>query len=284
MTLPTTQLDNHVDLSPDLIDEYEEYLEEIDLAESSIDTYLSVLRHMDRTLPAGLVSAHTEELRDWINGKNHKRSTRQLYRTIVCGFFDWATDPQSRRVDFNSAHLLAKVRTVPGVPKPIDTEQLHDILARAVEPHRTRYVIAAYTGARCIELSRLDRDHITPEDVSLHGKGDKPRRVPTHPIVWELAGHLADGPICVDARGNRLHRQEISRTGNRYLQNTLGLSGVTMHRLRHWFGTQAYEASGRDIRAVQELLGHANVSTTQGYIEASRARMAAAVSGLPVAA
>jgi len=74
----------------------------------------------------------------------------------------------------------------------------------------------------------------------------------------------------------------VSGRGNHQLHHVLGLEGVTMHRLRRWFGTAAYHAAHKDIRAVQELLGHAHVTTTQIYIDTARADMASAVAALPV--
>jgi integrase/recombinase XerC len=174
---------------------------------------------------------------------------------------------------------------VPQQPaRAIDDEQLRSILGRARQPYVDWFKIAAYTGARCIEISNLDREHITKEEAWIHGKGRKDRLVPTHPLVWEMVQHLPAGPVAVDADGGRLDRRQISQRGNYYITHTLKIAGVTMHDLRRWFGTRTYEASGCDIRAVQELLGHAQVNTTQRYIATSAKRKAAAVAGLPLAA
>jgi integrase/recombinase XerC len=55
----------------------------------------------------------------------------------------------------------------------------------------------------------------------------------------------------------------VSRIGCDYL-NDLGIES-TMHKLRHWFGTQTYRTSGHDLLLVKDLLGHARVTTTEGY-------------------
>lgn len=267
-----------------LLDDYERHLRDLDRAEATLDAYLPTLRRMDKDLPAGLLCATTEELQAWIYGDGQRsKATRSLYRAAACSFFGWAVDPNDPRLDFNSAELLPTV-SVPARPaRAIADDLLRDILARAARPHRDWFLIAAYAGLRCIEIAGLDREHITEEEVFVHGKGDKYRVVPTHPLIWAAAQELPAGPVATEVDGRRLTRRQVSQRGNRYLICTLQHK-ATMHDLRRWFGTRTYEASGGDIRAVQELLGHAQVNTTQRYIATSAQRKAGAVAGLPLAA
>lgn len=266
----------------DLIAEYALHLSDLGREQSSIDTYLEVLRRMDRQLPYGLISACEEELRAWIFSDTHGPAHRKLCRIIANGFFEWATQPGAERLDFNPVAALPTVSAPRGRPDPITDEQQIEMLARARRPFRDWFLIACYTGARCCEISNLDREHITRRRVVLDGKGGKPRQVPTHELVWELAQQLPPGPVATDRHGRRLTRQEISHRGNYHLQKVLGLEGVHMHRLRKTFGTQAYEAT-RDIFAVQRLLGHASPTTTQIYVEISDDALERAVAGLRVA-
>lgn len=268
----------------DFIAGYQRHLLDLSRSASTIETYIGVLRHMDRELQHGLLAACEDELRDWIFTPERSRATRSLYVTIVAGFFGWASDPDlPRRLDFNPSLKLPRPTRVKGLPRPIPEDQHFDILAHARRPYLIWFIIASYTGARCIEIAALDREHITKESVWLQGKGDKDRYVPTHPLVLQLARELPAGPVATDADGARLTRQQVAHRGNYELQAVLGFKGVSMHRLRHTFGTGAYAAC-RDLRAVQELMGHASSSTTEGYVQASTASMRSAVLGLPVAA
>jgi len=266
---------------PDLIAAYEKNLRDLNRSAATIRTYIPVLRRMDAEISVGLSSACTEELQDWINAGNRSQATRALYRATAGGFFRWACG-LGEELDFDSAELLPTVSVPQRPARAIADELLYSILARAQRPHLDWYTIAACTGARCIEISNLDREDITKEQVWIHGKGRKDRLVPTHPLIWQMAQQLPAGPIAVDADGSRLDRRQISQRGNHYLAKLV--ADVTMHDLRRWFGTRTYEASGCDIRAVQELLGHAQVNTTQRYIATSARRKAAAVAGLPLAA
>jgi integrase len=266
----------------DLIAGYERHLRELGRADSTIKTYVEDLERLDRVLPVGLESASGDELRDWIYSDTHGNATRKLYRAIACGFFRWATDPEDPHLDFNPTGRLPKVKAPAPQPRAPRDEQVYDILERSRPPHRDWFLIAAVTGARCIEIAALDREHITQSKTWLHGKGDKVRAVPTHPLLWTYAQQLPRGPVAVGADGRRFDRQQISHRGNYVLKRVLGHTDLHMHRLRCWFGTRAYEACNRDIRAVQGLLGHAAVSTTQVYIEISEENQQRAVSGLPV--
>lgn len=266
----------------DLIGEYARNLSDLGRAQSTIDTYTDVLRRMDRHLPYGLISSCQEELHAWIFSDSHGKAHRKLCRIIANSFFEWATSPDGPRLDFNPAAGLPHVSAPRGRPNPVSDMEKVEMLARAVRPFRDWFLISCFTGARCTELANLDCGHITERRVLLHGKGDKPRYVPTHPLVWAIAQDLAPGPIAVDRHGRRLTRQQVSHRGNYHLQKVLGLDGVHMHRLRSTFGTEAYEAT-RDILAVQRLMGHASPSTTQIYVEVGDDALERAVAGLRAA-
>ena len=116
--------------------------------------------------------------------------------------------------------------------------------------------------------------------LTITGKGRKQRLLPVLPAVREAIGaylaacpHPLDsaGPLFVGARGGRLGPRHVQRQ-MAALRGVLGLPDTaTPHALRHSFATHLL-AGGGDLRAIQELLGHASLSTTQRYtnIEAER--------------
>jgi len=135
------------------------------------------------------------------------------------------------------------------------------------------------TGARISEAVGLDLDDVDTEarSVLLRGKGGKQRLVPIgRPAVAALDAYLVRGrpelarrgrgtpAIFLNARGGRLSRQSAWQV----LQDSADRAGVTSavspHTLRHSFATHLLEG-GADVRVVQELLGHASVTTTQIY-------------------
>jgi integrase/recombinase XerD len=135
------------------------------------------------------------------------------------------------------------------------------------------------TGARISEAVGLDVDDIDTQarSVLLHGKGGKQRLVPVgRPAVQTLDAYLVRGrpelarrgrgtpAIFLNARGGRLSRQSAWQVLQDAAERAGITSGVSPHMLRHSFATHLLEG-GADVRVVQELLGHASVTTTQIY-------------------
>ena len=142
------------------------------------------------------------------------------------------------------------------------------------------------SGLRVSEVAglTLQRADLERERVLVLGKGSKEREVPMSDFAREaLALWVERGrPIMVPEEGsdalflNRRHRpigpRDIRRLVGRYGGSTLAGRRVTPHTLRHSFATHLLEG-GADIRAVQELLGHASVATTQRYTHVTRRRL-----------
>jgi len=115
------------------------------------------------------------------------------------------------------------------------------------------------------------------------GKGSKEREVPLSDYARDAVEiYLRDGRPAMAAegssaaffnlRGHPLASRDIRRLVGRYARSELSGRSVTPHTLRHSYATHLLEG-GADIRAVQELLGHASVATTQRYTHVSRTRL-----------
>ena|SRR5215471_2033299 len=138
------------------------------------------------------------------------------------------------------------------------------------------------TGLRISEALSLNRaDAPLPETLIILGKGKKERAVPVLAAVREsvdayvkLCPFSSQGPLFVSRRGNPMSAREAQAL-MQLLRGRLGLSArATPHALRHSFATHVLQ-NGGDLRAVQELLGHASLSTTQKYTEVEGARLMA---------
>jgi integrase len=122
--------------------------------------------------------------------------------------------------------------------------------------------LGASAGLRCCEIASMRSDCVVRTAkgwaLRVHGKGDKTRVVP---VPRELADLVSahDGFLFPGADNGHLSAAYVSKLISRGLP-----SGVTAHMLRHRYGTRALRATG-NLRAVQELLGHASVATTQVY-------------------
>lgn len=255
-------------------------------AETTIHDYLGILRRMDAELPAGLVVATTDELRDWIYGPGHGNAAHCLYSAAARSWGIFATRPATRDwpgplVDENAAAALPGVAAAPaGEVVPITEDELAEVLEHAETPYLDLYVLAAFCGMRCIEISRARGEHISAEGVRLFGKGSKYRTVPVHPLIEQrYAGRT--GHLALDHDGRPLSADQVSGWGNKYLRRRFGME-KSMHSFRKRFATMAHEAADHDLIIVQDLLGHRFVSTTQKYVRVNQKRKAAAVAALPI--
>jgi integrase/recombinase XerC len=138
-------------------------------------------------------------------------------------------------------------------------------------------------GLRVSELTSLDVGSVdlVERQVRVFGKGNKERLLPVgRPACGALQGYLtergqpeAGEPLFINLRGGRLSVRSVQRNLKQRLLLFNLPTEVTPHALRHSFATHLLDA-GADLRAIQELLGHASLSTTQKYTKVSFAHLA----------
>jgi integrase/recombinase XerC len=147
--------------------------------------------------------------------------------------------------------------------------------------------LAYSSGLRLSELTGLDFGDLdrTSGLLRVRGKGRRERIVPAgDAALAALDRHLAaarrvparrDAPLFVNARGQRLSGRTVQRVVRRRLAGMAGGLGVSPHALRHSFASHLLDR-GADLRAIQELLGHRSLASTQIYTHVSPARLAKA--------
>jgi integrase/recombinase XerC len=264
----------------DLVDNFLAHLRLTGASGYTVESWGQILDRAHHDLAHGLDEAHGDELLAWLGRPGWSAATRASYRSALRGFYAWACDPGDPWLRDNPAQWLPKVKRSRGVPKPVTDDQLAQILTTATGPVWLWALLAAYQGPRCIEIGRLNREHITEQTTILHGKGDKRRAVPTHPDVWEAVRNLPSGPVARRRDGSPSDGRHVSQTAVRYLHHVLCMPGVSLHRLRHWYLTNVLRIC-KDLRVAQELAGHASPDTTAVYTAVADEARAAAVSALP---
>lgn len=215
-------------------------------------------------------------------------SLRALFRSLV----------EHGELDANPADLLSaprRAQRLPVVLKPAEVAALLDrIPADSALSLRDRalFELAYASGLRAEELVDLDCGWIDfdAEHVRVEGKGAKTRLVPTgEPALRALERYLERGrpalatPDSGDAlflskSGRRLSTSDVRRRLHVWARRAAGVSsvrGISPHALRHSFATHLLEG-GADLRSIQELLGHATISTTQVYTRVESARLRSA--------
>ena len=208
----------------------------------------------------------------------------------IRGLFDFLV--RTERIGQNPADLVSSPKREEKLPRVLTGEQVRDLLekipARTPLELRDRAMLElAYScGLRCEEIVNLDRNSFDFETEQLRvlGKGSKERLLPVgEPAQRALRRYLERGrhALATDPRecalflsksGRRLSNSDVTRRLGLWVREAALAAGVSPHSLRHSFATHLLEG-GADLRTIQELLGHASISTTQVYTRVDAARL-----------
>jgi site-specific recombinase XerD len=237
------------------------------------------VRHRDvRRYAAGLSSA----------GAAPATVARKL--AAIRGLYDFLV--RTERVGQNPAELVSSPKRGEKLPKVLSSEQMRSLLERipARTPlelrDRAMLELAYSCGLRCEEIVNLDEGafDFETEQLRVLGKGSKERLLPVgEPAQRALERYRARGrrALAADPReqalflsksGRRLSNSDVTRRLGLWTREAAIASGVSPHSLRHSFATHLLEG-GADLRTIQELLGHASISTTQVYTRVDTARL-----------
>jgi integrase/recombinase XerD len=219
------------------------------------------------------------DLRD----KKYAATTRARKLAAARSFFKFLTAEGTIKED--PTQNMESLNVGRSLPKPISINQVKALLEQpkkssTPEAKRDEAMLQLLyaSGMRVSELISLNVEDVNTldGDVRVFGKGHKERIIPIHQqaatIVEEyvrnarpqLAHDKGEKAMFLNRRGERLTRQGFWQILKQYAKQAGLTIAVTPHTLRHSFATHML-SGGADLRAVQELLGHANISTTQVY-------------------
>ncbi len=236
---------------------------------------------------ARLAAASARRPRSTRQGNNR---TRARYVATLRAFYRYLA--RRHGVENAAPALLAGPRAAARLPRPLSPAQALElpdgIAASAMSPVQAARDAALFTllygcGLRISEALGLDLRMLPTspgQPLLIHGKGGRDRLVPMLPAVFEALRHWRarhpdprpDAPLFPGMRGGRLDPAVAQRALRQY-RRLAGLpEHATPHALRHSFATHLMEG-GADLRAIQELLGHASLSTTQAYTLADETRL-----------
>jgi site-specific recombinase XerD len=216
-------------------------------------------------------------------------AVRTFYRMLV----------QRGELEANPADLVATPKRDSYLPRVLKPGEVAALLERipAGSPldlrDRAMLELAYSAGLRAEEIVTLDLEGLDPdaEEVRVEGKGSKTRVVPVGEPAWRALqsylergrpallqpGARAERAAFVSKNGRRLSTSDVRRRLRLSVRRAALESGVSPHTLRHSFATHLLEG-GADLRAIQELLGHASISTTQTYTRVESGRLKEAYS------
>jgi integrase/recombinase XerC len=258
----------------------------------TVRAYLSDLRQF--LAVAGASGVHRiapADLRHWLRTLDGAVDRTSIARKLaaVRGFFRFLADTGRLRADPTIGVVTPKTRKK--LPAHLSLDEVDRLLTTpAVDAWgglRDRAILEVLysSGLRVSELRGLDWTDVDTqaETVRVLGKGRKERIVPLgRPALRALAAYRAacadrdwattTGAVFRNARGGRLTTRSIARSMERYVAASGTTTKATPHALRHTFATHLL-GGGADLRAIQELLGHASLSTTQRYTHVDLRRL-----------
>ncbi len=212
--------------------------------------------------------------------RHFDRATIHLKMSALRSFYKWLV--RDERVKQNPLVGLTLPKKARKLPRFLTIQQIEALL-NAPDNVRDKAILEVLysAGLRIHEVAGLNDDDldVLGEVVRVRGKGKKERLAPLGgPAIeavqkyLELRQRSARGPLFVNRFGTRLTARSMQRMLKKYLL-AVGLDpSLTPHKLRHSFATHMLDA-GADLRSVQELLGHANLSTTQIYTHVTPERL-----------
>lgn len=253
-----------------LLEAFADYQRSGNRAKRTISTRASILRGFAARQNTTLLEATVFHLRRDIGREDIAASTRATTRATFLAFYSFLKAEKIRRD--NPGPRLPVVKVPKHRPRPYTQEQIDRLLnTGAYRRTRAMILLAAYQGLRASEVAAVHSDDIDLESGTLKvlGKGGRTDYLPLHDVIRDLAPTMQQG-WWFPARGGRtghIRGQSVSDL----LTDARERAGIvdktlTGHSLRHAFGTELVRG-GANIRAVQELMRHESLSTTQRYTE-----------------
>ena len=242
-----------------------------------LDSFLAFCR--DRNLDSAL-AVHNADVRMWIAKLRHHLSGRSVQRALSALRTLYKHVQRTHHVSHNPVVGISAPKTPRHLPKALDIDQMQQLLDNNADDFlnardQAMMEVLYSSGLRLAELISLNVDTIdfANGELTVIGKGNKTRIVPIGTVALQAIKQwlnfratisTTENALFISARGNRISPRSVQ---DRISKQSL-LRGVSQHvhphMLRHSFASHMLESSG-DLRAVQELLGHENLATTQIY-------------------
>lgn len=205
-----------------------------------------------------------DHLRAYMGNPDWSANTAQVVKSSLAGFFRFCHEEEL--LPTNPAARLLSPKVPAGKPKPASDQALNDALEQATPRVHLMVTLGARVGLRAMEIAAVHtRDVETTQSgwiLRVLGKGSKTRIVPIADDLARILTEREPGYIFPGRDNGHVSPAYVSRLVSKVLP-----PGVTAHKLRHRFATRALRNSGNNLRAVQELLGHSSIATTQIYTQ-----------------
>lgn len=226
------------------------------------------------------------------NEQGNKAITRRKKISVLKTFFKYLKS--IGKIKTNPANDIDSIKVDKKIPKYFAIEECKDILSNVEGRNKLRdeviILLFLNSGMRLSELISLnvkDVQNIHENTITITGKGNKERNVYiSQPVQDKIQKYLSERPkvktsaLFVSERGNRIS----NRTVQQMIKKNIGVAGLIgkTHMLRHTFATQLYQSGKADLRQLQELLGHSDISTTTIYTQVAKKELQQIIENNPL--
>ncbi len=281
----------------DYIDTYKSYLRlEKALSENTIDAYISDIQKLinfneiknNSTIPKQVTLQYLQEFLNWINELGLSSRSQSRIISGIKSFFSYLQ--LEKKIDTDPSELLESPKMERKLPEVLSVEEIDHLISTIdlskPEGHRNKAIIETLysCGLRVSELINLKLSNLffSEKFIRITGKGKKERLVPISEkaireinyYIEKYRNHLqvkseAENILFLNRRGGRLTRVMIFTIVRDLAKRCKMKKSISPHIFRHSFATHLIEG-GADLRAVQAMLGHESIITTEIYTHLDR--------------
>lgn len=265
-----------------LIDDYEKYLTlERNYSPNTIKAYLNDLNNFNEYIKKDLLSITSNDIRKYlkfINNLTNKTISHNI--SSLKSFYNYLESIEL--INYNPTNEIDRPKLEQTIPTYLTLEEVSKLLDIKVENEynaRDKAILELLysSGIRISELTSMELSNIDLDDclIRIMGKGSKERIIPLGDYAIDALKEYINKYrhqlnkknttyVFLNNRGGKLSRQFIFKTIKNYALKKGIKKNISPHTLRHTFATHLLK-NGADLRIIQELLGHENLSTTQIY-------------------
>ena len=273
-----------------LINDYKRYLElERNYSPNTIKAYINDVNNFNIFIKKDLLKVNPNDIRDYIKYINNL-TARTISHNIssLKSFYNYLLIIEL--IQINPTHEIERPKLEQKIPTYLSLEEVSSLLDIKIENEfnaRDKAILELLysSGIRISELTNIELANIDLDDciIRIMGKGSKERIIPLGDYAINALEDYINNYryklnkknstyVFLNNRGGKLSRQFIFKTIKNYALKKGISKNVSPHTLRHTFATHLLK-NGADLRIIQELLGHENLSTTQIYTHLSNDKL-----------
>ncbi len=231
----------------------------------SLGTVKQRIGHIEqlRRIHQNILDITAEDLEKFLADRRttHSAEARRSMRSSFRSFYQWTYERGFTPT--NPAGKLPAIHIPRKLPRVAQDGEVQTGLVTAPLLETAMILLGRYGGLRLSEIATLHTRHREYDVLRVTGKGEKERIVPLNDellhVLLELEQENGDGYYFPGRYGGHMHPTSVNKIITRRL-------GTNPHSLRHAAATSAYTNGGRNLRAVQEFLGHSSLATTERYL------------------